>query len=66
MQWGKAQLECAVEVLGADHILYGSSYPVRREWFVTGIDFVKNLEIPEESKSLILSGNAARLFKIGG
>ncbi len=65
MQWGKAQLECAVEVLGADHILYGSSYPVRRDWFVTGIDFVKNLDIPEESKSLILSGNAQRLFKIG-
>ncbi len=64
MQWGKAQLECAVEVFGADHILYGSSYPVRREWFVTGIDFIKALDIPEESKSLILGGNAARLFKI--
>lgn len=66
MQWGKAQLECAIEVVGADHILYGSSYPVRREWFVTGIDFIKALDIPEESKSLILSGNAARLFKVGG
>jgi hypothetical protein len=65
-QWGKAQLECAVEVLGADHILYGSSYPVRREWFVKGIEFVQALDIPEESKSLILGGNAARLFKIGG
>ncbi len=54
MQWGKAQLECAIEVLGADHILYGSSYPVRREWFVKGIDFVRSLDIPEESKALIL------------
>ncbi len=26
-QWGKAQLECAVKVVGADHILYGGSYP---------------------------------------
>ncbi len=65
-QWGKTQLECAVDVLGADHILYGSSYPVRREWFVKGIEFVKALDITEESKALILSGNAARLFKIGG
>jgi predicted TIM-barrel fold metal-dependent hydrolase len=66
MQWGKAQLECAVEVFGADHVLYGSSYPVRREWFVTGIDFVRALDIPEESKAKILGGNAARLFKVSG
>ncbi len=26
-QWGKAQLECGVIVLGADHILYGGSHP---------------------------------------
>jgi predicted TIM-barrel fold metal-dependent hydrolase len=66
LQWGKAQLECAVEVLGADHILYGSSYPVRREWFAKGIDFVRGLDISDDSKALILGGNAARLFKIGG
>ncbi len=64
-QWGKAQLECAVKVLGVDHILYGSSYPVRREWFVRGIEIINALDIPAESKSLILGGNAARLFKIG-
>jgi len=66
IQWGKAQLECAIEVMGADHILYGSSYPVRREWFVKGIEFVRNLDISEESKALILGGNAARLFNIEG
>ena len=66
MQWGKAQLECAIEVAGADHILYGSSYPVRREWFVKGIEFVRSLDIPEESKALVLGGNAARLFGIEG
>jgi predicted TIM-barrel fold metal-dependent hydrolase len=64
MQWGKAQLECAVEVLGADHILYGSSYPIRRDWFSQGVEFVKNLDIDDKSKSLILSKNAIRLFNI--
>ena len=64
-QWGKDQLECAVKVFGADHILYGSSYPVRREWFAQGIQFVKALDIPQESKDLILAGNAKRLFKLG-
>jgi predicted TIM-barrel fold metal-dependent hydrolase len=62
--WGKPQLECAVKVLKADHILYGGSYPLRRAWFLKGVEFVKNLEISEEEKSLILSGNAARLFNI--
>ena len=63
-QWGKDQLECAVKVFGADHILYGSSYPVRREWFAQGIQFVKSLDIAQESKDLILAGNAKRLFKL--
>ena len=63
-QWGKDQLECAVKVLGADHILYGSSHPIRREWFTKGVDYIKSLDISEEGKSLILGGNAARLFHI--
>lgn len=39
--WGKAQLECAVSVLGADHILFGTSYPVLWEWLIQGAAFVK-------------------------
>jgi hypothetical protein len=39
---------------------------VRREWFATGIDFVRGLDISDDDKALILGGSAARLFKIGG
>jgi predicted TIM-barrel fold metal-dependent hydrolase len=63
-QWGQAQLECAVKVLGAGHILYGGSYPLRREWFIKGPDYVKSLAISEEEKSFILGGNAVNLFNI--
>ena len=62
VQWGKAQLECAVKVFGAEHILYGSSYPIRRDWFIRGVDYVRSLDIAEIDKSLILGGNAMRLF----
>jgi uncharacterized protein len=64
LQWGKDQLECAVKVLGADHILYGSSYPLRQEWFTKGVGYIKGLDIGEAEKNLILGGNAVKLFSI--
>ena len=60
--WGENQLECAIRVLGADHILFGSSYPVRREWLTGGTDFVKGLAVSEEEKRMILGENAERLY----
>jgi predicted TIM-barrel fold metal-dependent hydrolase len=62
--WGKAQLECAVKVSGAEHILFGSSYPIRREWLLKGVKYIQGLDISEKEKSLILGENAVRLFSI--
>ena len=62
--WGKAQLECAVKVMGADHLLFGCSYPVRKQWLVDGVDFINALDISQEEKDLILGKNARNLFKI--
>ena len=62
--WGKEQLECAVKVLGADHILFGTSYPVRPVWLLEGAAFVNSLNISEEEKKQILFQNAERLYHI--
>ena len=62
--WGKEALECAVKVLGADHVIWGTSYPVRREWLLDGPAFVHNLDLTQEDKDLLLAGNAARLYHI--
>jgi hypothetical protein len=62
--WGKNQLECAVKVLGADHIIWGTSYPVRKEWLTGGPEFVKQLDISEEEKELILQKNAERIYHV--
>ena len=62
--WGKAQLECAVEALGADHILFGTSYPVRPVWLLEGAAFVNALDITDEEKELILHKNAERLYHL--
>lgn len=63
--WGKLQLECAVKALGADHVVYGSSYPVRTEWMTEGADFVRSLDISEDEKEQILYRNAVELYQIG-
>jgi predicted TIM-barrel fold metal-dependent hydrolase len=62
--WGKDQLEFAIKALGADHVLFGTSYPVKREWCLKGVEFVKNLDIDEKAKSLVLGENAMKLFHI--
>ncbi|MGN0984008.1 MAG: amidohydrolase family protein [Gemmiger sp.] len=62
--WGKEQLELAVKAVGADHILYGSSYPVKMVWMNGGPAFVQALDISEEDKALILNGNAERLYRL--
>ena len=62
--WGKAQLECAVSALGADHILFGTSYPVRPVWLLEGAAFVNALDITDEEKELILHKNAERLYHL--
>lgn len=62
--WSRNHLECAVKELGADRLLFGSGYPVRREWLIKGVDYIKSLNIDDNAKKLILGENAARLFGI--
>ena len=62
--WSKAHLECAVKELGADHILFGSSFPVMREWLTKGVDHINSLNVSDKDKALILGENAMRLFNI--
>ena len=63
-QWGKAQLECAVKVFGADHLVYGGSFQIRRDWFLRGHEYIDGLDIPDDDKALIMGGNASRLFSL--
>ena len=62
--WGKEQVECAIKVCGADHILFSSSFPVFYNWMADGVEFMKTLDITEEQRELVMSGNAIRLFNL--
>ena len=59
---GKKQLESAISICGADHILFGSSFPVFHGWMCDGVNIIKELDITEEEKALVLGGNAERIF----
>ena len=61
---GEELLECAVKILGADHVIFGTSYPVRAEWLTKGPEFVQNLDLTEEEKNLILGKNAEKIYKL--
>ena len=62
--WGKAQVECAVKVSGADHLLFGSSFPVFYGWMQQGVGFVNSLDISEAERELMLFGNAKKMFNL--
>jgi len=59
---GKDQLESAVKICGADHILFGSSFPVFHGWMSDGVKMIRSLDITEEEKDLILGENAVKIF----
>ncbi|MCF8095320.1 MAG: amidohydrolase [Desulfobacteraceae bacterium] len=62
--WGKEQVECAIKVSGADHLLFGTTFPVFYNWMSEGVKFIKSLDITEEERELIKSKNAIRLFNL--
>jgi len=51
-----------IQLVGADKILFGSDYPLLAQSRLIGE--VRSLDLPEETKKLILSGNAQRLLGI--
>jgi hypothetical protein len=61
--WTKAQLECAVEELGADHLLFGAGYPIAPQPLKC-VQHIDSLDISDRDKKLILGDNARKLFKI--
>lgn len=51
-----------IQLVGADKVLFGSDYPLLAQSRLLGE--IRSLDLPEKTKSLILSGNARRLLGI--
>jgi predicted TIM-barrel fold metal-dependent hydrolase len=52
-----------VQILGTEHILFGSDYPLLRQSRL--LDEIRSLELSQESQESVLSGNAIRLLGNG-
>ena len=50
------------EILGAEKVLYGSDYPLMKQSKL--VKTIRNLDLSEEAKSLILGGNAQMLLSL--
>jgi aminocarboxymuconate-semialdehyde decarboxylase len=55
-------LKLAIAFAGADHILAGSDYPHQIGSIALMLSSLRSLEIPDDVRSGILGGNAARLL----
>ncbi|MBA7709960.1 hypothetical protein ES703_118887 [subsurface metagenome] len=53
-----------IQLVGVDKILFGSDYPLLAQSRLLGE--ISSLDLSEETKSLILSGNARNLLGIEG
>lgn len=54
-----------LQVMGAEHMMFGSDSPPLATPLQAAIDLVNGLPISDEEKQRIFSGNARRLFRLG-
>ena len=64
MSWSTEQQPCAEHVCRAHHRQRGSTFPVFYEWMARSVGAINALDITEEDRTLILGGNAARIFNL--
>lgn len=57
----RAALMCTLEMVGAEHTLWGSDYPGNPD-VSASIDAIEELDISDEDKKKILGGNIARVL----
>jgi len=57
----EANFQAALELLGPEHILWGSDWPAKKD-IASGIKAVKDLNISEADKNSILGGNLEGMF----
>jgi aminocarboxymuconate-semialdehyde decarboxylase len=55
-------VQCAVDTIGADHVVFGSDFPPVPIALKRSVDVVHALHVSDEDKQKIFGGNAAALL----
>src|SRR5262249_60850115 len=59
-------VQCAVDTVGVDHVVYGSDFPPVPIPLKRSVDVVHQLKISKEDKQKILGDTAAKLLGLSG
>lgn len=59
-------LRCALDTMGADHMVYGSDAPPLTSLKADAIQLVNDLDVSEEDRAKLFFWNAAKLLKLPG
>ncbi|MBV8054534.1 MAG: amidohydrolase [Deltaproteobacteria bacterium] len=63
--WNRGAFECARELVGLDHIIFGTDYFIRGSNFMERTrEFIDGMGLRPADRELIYSGNAARILKL--
>ncbi len=63
--WHKPAFDCACELVGLDHLVYGSDYFMQGSEFMNWTnEFLESLPLSKEEKQKIYSGNAERFLQL--
>ncbi len=65
LSWNRGAFECACELVGLDHIVFGTDYFIRRTNFMERThEFIDTLGLSPHERELIYSQNAARILNL--
>jgi predicted TIM-barrel fold metal-dependent hydrolase len=65
--WNRGAFECARELVGIDHIVFGTDYFIRGTPFMEWTsEFINGLGLKPSEREMIYEKTAARILKLNG
>jgi uncharacterized protein len=63
-RWSKPELRCAIETLGADHIMFGSDHPIEEDYLDQAVSLVESDCFSDDEREKVRYRNARDFFRL--